>query len=341
MKRSVLFEKRRKARELRERGWSIQRIARHLGANWESVKQWLAMDDRELDHDRRGRVRGKRLKSDETQKQRVLEIRRRLMDQGAAYGAEAVARVYARDYGGEVSSWFVNTVAREARLEAGENECRDGDGSLEFPDRRLTRFGKVTMVLDFVGVRRNRGRGSTACFLFARYLAPVKLGVLAHVNARSCDEVKKIMRHVWMRYIKPDVIRMNIHPAFGVGLSQPRTLGAWAVSLLNLGIVPFYSAGGGSTPMEMDRLDHMFSDSFTRRLLGGSDKFKGMCIENFYMEYLDGRHSHKVDGLKVPSQPFNRWANEAHLDNRDVRRMAETRIFFLPGWSMALKALVA
>jgi transposase len=333
MKRSVLLEKRKMARELRERGWSIHKIARHLGANWESVKRWLAMNDRDLDHDRRGRVRGKRLKYDETQKRRVLEIRRRLMDQGDSYGAEAVARVYAGEYGGEVSTWFVNTVTREARLEDGERECRGGERSIEFPDQQLTRFGKVTMVLDFVGVRRNRARGRTACFLFARYLAPVKLGVLAHVNARSCDEVKKTMRYVWMRYIKPDVIRMNLHPAFGAGISHPRTLGAWPLALLNLGIVPFYSTGEGPAPMEMDRLDNMFSKSFAHQLQAGSDLFKGMCIENFYMEYLDSRDRHKIDRLKVPSPPFNRWNNGADLENRDVNRMAETRVFFLSRWS--------
>lgn len=333
MKRSVLFEKRKKARELREEGWSIQKIARYLGANWESVKRWLSMDSRELDHDRRGRVSGMRLKYDETQKQRVLKIRRRLMEQGEAYGAASVVKVYALEYGDKVSSWFVNSVARESKRSVGDGNGSRGDRVLEFPSQRLTRFGKIAMALDFVGVRRNRGRGSSSCFLSARYLAPVKLGVLAYVNARSGDEVKKTMRYVWLRYVKPDVIRMNMHPAFGAGISRPRTLGSWTLALLNLGIVPFYSSGSGLEPVELDRLDKMFCDSFTDRLQAGSDHFKGLCLSNFYMEYLDDRDRGRGERLKVSSPPTNRWANGPDLDNREVKRLAETRIFFLPAWN--------
>ena len=332
MKRSVLFEKRKKARELREKGWSIQKIARYLEANWESVKRWLSMDPRELDRDRRGRVGGTRLKYDETQKRRVLEIRRRLRDQGQAFGARAVVEAYAQEHGDEVSSWFVNSVTRESKRVLAEGNGGQGEGILEFPSHRLTRFGKIAMALDFVGVRRNRGRGGSACFLSARYLAPVKLGILAYVNARSGDEVKKTMRYVWLRYVKPDVIRMNMHPAFGAGISRPRTLGAWTLALLNLGIVPFYSSGSGLEPVELDRLDKMFCDSFTDRLQAGSDHFKGLCLRNFYMEYLDDRDRGKGERLKVSAPPSNRWPNGPDLENREVKRMAETRIFFLPAW---------
>ena len=47
MKRLLIFEKRKKAKELRAKNWSIRKIARALVASKDSVNKWIKMDGEE------------------------------------------------------------------------------------------------------------------------------------------------------------------------------------------------------------------------------------------------------------------------------------------------------
>ncbi|HDL85971.1 MAG TPA: hypothetical protein ENH11_06565, partial [Candidatus Acetothermia bacterium] len=43
MQRELLIAKRKKAKELQQKGWSIDKIARHLVSSWRSVSRWIEM----------------------------------------------------------------------------------------------------------------------------------------------------------------------------------------------------------------------------------------------------------------------------------------------------------
>jgi len=59
MKKELLILKRKKAKELHEKGWSNRKITRHLLASKDSVGKWIQMDEREISIDNRGWKKGK------------------------------------------------------------------------------------------------------------------------------------------------------------------------------------------------------------------------------------------------------------------------------------------
>ena len=59
MKKELLALKRKKAKELHEKGWSTRRIAQYLLASKDSVGKWIQMDDSEISLDNRGWKMGK------------------------------------------------------------------------------------------------------------------------------------------------------------------------------------------------------------------------------------------------------------------------------------------
>ena len=57
MKKTLIIEKRKKAKELRKRGWSI-RVASSLVAGKDSVSKWDKMPEDAIDKDERGWKKG-------------------------------------------------------------------------------------------------------------------------------------------------------------------------------------------------------------------------------------------------------------------------------------------
>ena len=76
MQRELLIAKRKKAKELQQKGWSIDKIARHLVSSWRSVSRWIEMES--LEEDNRGWEKGRLRKYDKQVEQRVIDIRQEL-----------------------------------------------------------------------------------------------------------------------------------------------------------------------------------------------------------------------------------------------------------------------
>jgi predicted transcriptional regulator len=70
MKKVLLIEKRKKARELRERGWSIREIAQSLAAGKDSVSKWISMSEGEVFLDSRGCRKGDLRKHNDVERER-------------------------------------------------------------------------------------------------------------------------------------------------------------------------------------------------------------------------------------------------------------------------------
>ena len=75
MNKKLLLFKRKKAKELHEKGWSNREIARHLLASKNSVGKWVQMDESEISSDNRGWEKGKSRKYTPETKQQVMKTR--------------------------------------------------------------------------------------------------------------------------------------------------------------------------------------------------------------------------------------------------------------------------
>jgi len=59
MKKAYLFERRKKAKKLKQKGWTITKIACYLVAGRRHVNKWINMSDEKLERDNRGWKKGK------------------------------------------------------------------------------------------------------------------------------------------------------------------------------------------------------------------------------------------------------------------------------------------
>lgn len=332
MKQVILFEKRRKARQLRKKGWSILKISRYLGAHWDSVKKWLEMDEDEILNDRRGRKKPKKkmFKYSEKVCRRILKIREWLRRQeNVSFGSRAIKSEYKLRFGEEVSEWFINKVLREQRELKDINQRNEWSRQCEcFPVNKLKRFGKVIMSIDFFGIRQRRGSGSPVCFLSCKYLYPYILGIVSQVSAQNCDEVMRILKYTFCNYVKPDLIKLNYNSAFGANLSRAKCIGRLPIFLLNSGIVPFYAqASCPDYGFDVGPIANVFTEPFSKLLSFPHKQDLEFKLENLYLEYR-GKSDSSFLKLKVEEFSFQDVFSDDRLENRNVYRFLKGTIYF-------------
>jgi hypothetical protein len=318
MKRVLLIEKRRKARELKKKGWTNQEIARCLSASKNSIKRWLDMAEEEISRERRGRPGGRFIKYSQTVKARIIGIRRELEGRkDAPVGAGAVAGAYRQRFGEEVSEWFIYKTIREYRQAEAKRErqgAKETPG--DYPLDRLRRFGRVIMTVDFIG----------SC-LACKYVYPLCLGFVSRVSARTQEEVIRVLKYIWSTCRRPELVRLSDAPPFGAGLSNERCIGNLGLCLLNLGISPFYAPARLPRPgTGPGQLGDLFSEAFLGHLYFRVPGEAGFRLENFHLEYTRGKGD--FGRLRLDS-PFREAVfSDFHLTNRQVNRLSAQRVFF-------------
>lgn len=330
MKKSILIEKRKLARELKKKGWSNLKIARYLVVNKNSIKKWLDLEEGDIGNDGRGWKKGKLKKHSYVEKLQVLEIRKKLEQiPGNAIGPKVIQSIYRQRFGKETSEWFIKQTIREHKEKKVSRplgkKIDDHDG---YPVQRLRKSDKRMMHLDFFGIGPRQKRRERTYFLSCKYIYPYNAGIVSQVSARTSDEVIRILNHIWRLYAKPDFIKMSYSPAFGATLSQERCIGKLAICLLNLGITPFYSP----TVRVDDQIDArqfntIFSRNFCSQLYLHHSKKSQFKIKSFYLEYSDTDNS-GFDRLRNKIPSYKSIFTGIDIENKNVNYFLKSRIFF-------------
>src|SRR6056297_3214497 len=146
MHKELLLVKRKKANELYDQGYSINKIADKLVSNWSSVKKWIEMDDVTVDN--RGWEKGNLREYNQEVKKRVIEIRKRLRkEQSYFFGPQVIRANYEKLYPDEKTPtiYFIAKTLREEGMTTGKDNKRTKDGSeyMNYPQRTLDKLGKV------------------------------------------------------------------------------------------------------------------------------------------------------------------------------------------------------
>jgi hypothetical protein len=328
MKKKILVEKRKEARALREKGWSIRKIARYLVCSKDSVQRWLGMEPEELEGDRRGWPLGKTRKHGKEAEERILGIRARLEGtEGANFGAGAVKGEYKRLYGEDMPEWFINRTVKRAR-ELGEREIVRADEWNPRWGRLFERLGKVAMSMEFFGARYGRGKGKPVRFLTSKYLMPARAGIATRVSSYNSHEAVRVLTEVLSRYKRPDVIKMDFHPAFGAVAPQPGCLGNFAFHLLNLGIMPLYvqSSFWPTVNVRQD-VKELFSPVFLRHLCLGDKGEGGIELDSLWLEY--SRRGENPGVVKESKSYYRDAFTEKELFNRRADSFLANHVYFL------------
>ena len=154
MKKELLILKRRKAKELHEKGWSNRKIAKYLLASKNSVGKWVQMDESEISTDNRGWEKGKSRKYTPETKQQIINIRKDLEN-----------------------SYFIGSNVVKKNHEA----KTDKSVSISF-------LGKSMMSIDFIGPMYLKGSDNRINFRACKYIRPQKQGMVTRIEGPTTEE---------------------------------------------------------------------------------------------------------------------------------------------------------
>lgn len=330
-KKSIIFEKRREAKRLKDKGWSIRKIARHLVCDKDSVQRWLSMDDIELEKDRRGWMKGKMRKYSEIDKRRILELREELGGEGeeeVSVGANLIRQIYRQRFEHDISSWFIyNTLNEYKKKKRMDQDILSYPATPRHMEKQLRRLGNVIMIVDFWTSAINLDVDSQINFLSCRYIYPEKFGTLNRISEFSATEVMRILKQILGKYMRPDIMEMGYHSAFGANLPGQACIGSLTLFLLNLGIKPVYSVKSTLGKQgEYKRTKQVFSSEFMSRLSLGDKRRREFEVEDFFLVYKKpGLQSHDIE---TRNPFFVKAFTHEDLNNKRVDRFLETDIFF-------------
>jgi len=289
MKKILVFEKRKKARELRSKGWSIRKIAQALIASKNSVNKWIKMTEEEIVSDGRGWERGKLKEHTEIEKKRIIDIRRQLEKECSYFIGELIVKKnYENLYGEPIERWFIKKVLKDSDLVKKKSiKKRDGRSKyMKYPDYTINKLGKIFMSMDFIGPKYLKGGEKRINFLSCKYIRPNKLGIMERTDGQTTEEVIRILSKLWINNPIPDVLKVDNDSAFGTNTLHKNALGRLTIFLLNIGVSPLYVAPRSPwNNGEVEGFNSVFSKKFWDKIRFEDEKEIDVKIKDFNLEY--------------------------------------------------------
>lgn len=333
IKKMLMLEKRKKARELRRKGWSSRKIARNLVAGRDNVNKWIKMDESEISTDKRGWKKGKPRKYTTESKDEIIKIRKTLEEEDSYFiGSLVVKDNYEKQSAKKVSLSFVGRVLKEAGLVKNHEKKRRGLSKyMKYPQHTIRKLGKSMMSIDFIGPKYLKGSSDRINFLACKYIRPKKEGVTERIEGQTTAETIRILKKIWKTHLIPEVLKVDNDSAFGANLSHEMHVGKLTLFLLNLGVYPLYVAPRSPwNNGEVEGYNSVFSKKFWNKLQFTNENEIDVKIKGFNIEYE--KYSNLISNNPEIKEEDIRYINDfkdVDFGNTDVRELRATKIYFL------------
>ena len=331
MKKLLLIEKRIKAKELKQKGWSGRKISGYLVASRNSVDKWINMSDEELLQDNRGWKKGRPRKYTTQQKEEIKNIRKELEKEESFFiGAKVVQANYNSLHTGNVSKEFVDRTLREYKMVKSPQKKRKGKSKyMQYPKHTLSKLGKSVMSIDFIGPKYLKGSDHKINFLSCKYIRPKKEGIVNRIEGQTTDEVIKILKEIWQTDPIPDVLKVDNDSAFGANLRHKMNVGRLTLFLLNIGIKPLYVAPRSPwNNGDVEGFNSVFSKKFWNKIRFTDDDEIDIKIKDFNMAYE--KYTNLINNNPEVVKPkFISDFKDIDFENKEVKKFKETKIYFL------------
>lgn len=332
MKKELLIQKRKKAKELRNNHWSIRKISRYLVSSKKSVIKWINFDDKDALEDNRGWKKGRSRKYNSETKEEIKKIRRELEKEESYFvGAKVVKYNYEKMTKSQVSKSFVDRTLKEAEMVKSPQKNKKGLSKyMKYPQRTLNKLGRSMMSIDFIGPKYLRGSARGVNFLSCKYIRPAKHGIVKRVTGQTTEQTIKILKEIWQNNPIPDVIKVDNDSAFGANLSHNKCLGKIALLFLNLGVTPLYIAPRSPwNNGENEGFNSVFSKKFWNRLQFTDEDEVDIKIKDFNIAY---EKYTKLISNNPMIDSTDRYLNDfkdIDLENKNVKKFKSKNIHFL------------
>ena len=333
MNKKLLIFKRKKAKELHEKGWSNRKIARHLLASKNSVGKWVQMDESEISSDNRGGEKGKSRKYTPETKRQIIKIRTDLEKEDSYFiGSKVVKENYENQTGEKVSKSFVDRVLKEAGMVKSPGKKKKGRSKyMKYPDYTLTKLGKSMMSIDFIGPKYLKGSDNRINFLSCKYIRPQKQGLVTRIEGQTTEETIAALKEIWRTHPIPEVLKIDNDSAFGANLPHVRHTGKLAFFLLNLGVYPLYIAPRSPwNNGQVEGFNSVFSKKFWNKLQFSDEQEIDVRIKDFNVAYE--KYSRLVSNnpeLKEKDIKHIDDFKDVNLENKRAEHFKANKIYFL------------
>jgi predicted transcriptional regulator len=339
MKRELLIIKRKKAKALHKKGYSQSKIAKALVAGRDKVAKWLKMTDEEVSKDNRGWPEGKLRTHTQVEKAHVLKIKRNLKkEKSYFYGADIIGANYKKENKKNISKWFIKETIKKAGLtDQRKKKQKGGSRYMNYPEKTLSKLGKIVVGIDFMGPKYLKDDSDGKHFLSCKYIRPLQYGIVKRIESQTTNETLKNLVEIWKKQPIPDVIKIDNDKAFGGNM---KVLGRFTRALLNLGIIPIFSAercpwNNGS----VEGYNSVFSRKFWNKISFSDEEEVDIEIKKFNFEYekystlinnnpkvSSPCYVQKISGSKIK---ITNHKTEINLENKIENKFRNNKIYFL------------
>ncbi len=331
MKKIFQIEKRKKAKKLYDKGWTIRKISRYLVCSKNAVNKWIKLDEKSIEQDKRGWIKGKMRKHKDEERERIKSIRLSLIEENSFFfGAKIVQKNYEKIYGEKTPKSFVDRVLKENGLVKSPQKFEKGKSKyMKYPQYTLSKLGKRVMSIDFIGPKYLTGSNEKLNFLSCKYIRPNKTGITKRIGGQTTEECIKVLTELWQTYPMPDVLKVDNDSAFGANLSHKRCIGKMTLFLLNYGIIPIYVAPRSPwNNGNVEGFNSVFSRHFWNRLQFSNEQEIDINITRFNLEYEKYTMLTENNPADAPIKYINNF-NDVNIDNKFVSNFKVHKIYFL------------
>lgn len=331
MQKIFQIEKRKKAIQLHEKGWSIRKIAKYLISSKNSVNKWIKLNEETVNIDLRGWEKGKLRKHRNIEKERICAIRLELEKEDSFfYGIKVVQSNYKNLYGELLPNSFIYNTLKEHNLVKVHPKKEKGKSKyMKYPIHTLNKLGKRVMSIDFIGPKYLSGSGERLNFLSCKYIRPKKVGMIKRVKGQTTEESILILKDVWQTNPIPDVLKIDNDSAFGTNLTHKRSIGKFTLFLLNYGIIPLYVAP--RSPWNngtVEGFNSVFSKQFWNRLQFTNEQEIDVKLTAFNLEY----EKYSILSNNSSTELVEKYIqdiNGVNPENKEVSKFNANKIYFL------------
>ena len=331
MKKIFQIEKRKKAKELYEKGWSIRKIAGCLVSSKNSVNKWIKLNDESIIQDLRGWEKGKLRQRDSKEKERICAIRLELEKECSFfYGIKVVQSNYQKLYDDILPNSFIYNTLKENNLVKCHRKAEKWKSKyMKYPVHTLNKLGKRVMSIDFIGPKYLTGSSERINFLSCKYIRPNKVGLVKRVEGQTTEDCISTLKNVWQTNPVPDVLKIDNDSAFGTNLTHKKCIGRFTLFLLNYGIIPLYVAPRSPwNNGNVEGFNSVFSKQFWNKLQFTDEQEIDVKLTSFNMEYE--KYTILTDNNPTDlTEKYLQDIKEVDTENKEVSKFKADKIYFL------------
>ncbi len=284
--------------------------------------------------EKRGWSKDRKRSHTEIEEQRIIFLKKERINKNYFVGAPHVQMDYSKQFSKDPlpSEWFVKEVTRKAGLQTHEPKKRskgkDIVSRLLFPVKSIVGLGKVHQSCDFIGKKYIRGSKEPINIFSTSFYQWFELYQIWRVLAETSEQAMNALTNFWKIFPLPNVMRMDNGMTFrGTGIVAAH-IGKYLKFLLNLNIVPLFSAAYQSyTNPHIEGHNRTFTEKlWTKNFFSSREEIDQECHKfNFEsQEFFEWKFKERLVGASIRHLNVN-----SILDGEILRSTKGKKICFI------------